>query len=70
MKVRLTSDDCRYGAEQGKQELRSAICQKLYSKAGRKPSEVFVSDGSKCDIGRLQVASSASMKPLFVSNEP
>lgn len=46
---------CRYGAEQGKPELRAAICEKLYSKAGRKPSEIFVSDGSKCDIGRLQV---------------
>jgi aspartate/methionine/tyrosine aminotransferase len=46
---------CRYGAEQGKGDLRSAICKKLYGKAGRKPSEIFVSDGSKCDIGRLQV---------------
>lgn len=45
---------CRYGAEQGKGELREAICEKLYKKAGRKSSEIFVSDGSKCDIGRLQ----------------
>ena len=48
---------CRYGAEQGKGDLRAAICEKLYSKAGRKPTEIFVSDGSKCDIGRLQVYS-------------
>ena len=46
---------CRYGAEQGKPMLREAICNKLYAQAGRKPSEIFVSDGSKCDIGRLQV---------------
>ena len=48
---------CRYGAEQGKGDLRAAICEKLYSRAGRKPTEIFVSDGSKCDIGRLQVRS-------------
>eukprot|EP00891_Asterochloris_glomerata_P005442 jgi/Astpho2/5442/Aster-07391 len=45
----------RYGAEQGKPMLREAICSKLYAQAGRKPSEIFVSDGSKCDIGRLQM---------------
>ena len=46
---------CRYGAEQGKGELREALCQRFYSHVGRKPSEIFVSDGSKCDIGRLQM---------------
>ena len=46
---------CRYGAEQGKGELRDALCQRFYSHVGRKPSEIFVSDGSKCDIGRLQM---------------
>ena len=46
---------CRYGAEQGQGPLREALCQRLYSTVGRKPSEVFVSDGSKCDIGRLQL---------------
>lgn len=35
-------------------QLREAISQKLYN-GRRKPSEIFVSDGSKCDIGRLQV---------------
>lgn len=28
---------------------------------GLKPSDIFVSDGSKCDIGRLQVAAQASL---------
>ena len=46
---------CRYGAEQGKPELREALCQRFYSHVGRKPGEIFVSDGSKCDIGRLQM---------------
>ncbi|KAL3675452.1 hypothetical protein R1sor_025400 [Riccia sorocarpa] len=47
-----------YGAEQGEGPLRAAI-QKLYAKispnTGVKPSEVFVSDGAKCDIARLQM---------------
>ena len=49
---------CRYGAEQGKQPVREALCRRFYEAAGRKASEIFVSDGSKCDIGRLQVSSS------------
>jgi LL-diaminopimelate aminotransferase len=44
-----------YGAEQGTPALREAICKRLYEKVGRKPNEIFVSDGSKCDIGRLQL---------------
>lgn len=50
-----------YGAEQGKGELREAVCKRLYEKVGRKPSEIFVSDGSKCDIGRLQLMFGADM---------
>jgi len=43
-----------YGAEQGKANLREKIADKLYE--GRiKPEEVFVSDGAKCDIARLQM---------------
>jgi LL-diaminopimelate aminotransferase len=43
-----------YGAEQGVGALRSKISEALYG--GRiSPEEVFVSDGSKCDIGRLQM---------------
>ena len=51
---------CRYGAEQGKGILREAICNKLYNGLNLKPSDIFVSDGSKCDIGRLQVMLCAS----------
>jgi len=43
-----------YGPEQGQSELRQKIASVLYS--GRVHSEeVFVSDGAKCDIGRLQL---------------
>eukprot|EP00884_Botryococcus_braunii_P000832 jgi/Botrbrau1/1074/Bobra.0076s0039.1 len=44
-----------YGAEQGQGALREAICNRFYGSLGRKPNEIFVSDGSKCDIGRLQM---------------
>ena len=48
-----------YGAEQGQGPLRAKISENLYG--GRvAPEEVFVSDGSKCDIGRLQVKSSST----------
>jgi len=43
-----------YGPEQGIGPLREKISQNLYD--GKvAPDEVFVSDGSKCDIGRLQM---------------
>jgi LL-diaminopimelate aminotransferase len=43
-----------YGDEQGETALREAISRVHY--AGRvAPDEVFVSDGAKCDIARLQV---------------
>lgn len=42
-----------YGAEQGKDVLRQKISEVLYQ--GKiSPEEVFVSDGAKCDISRLQ----------------
>jgi LL-diaminopimelate aminotransferase len=44
-----------YGAEQGQGPVREALCARLYSHVGRHAGEVFVSDGSKCDIGRLQM---------------
>ncbi|CAI5533258.1 unnamed protein product [Closterium sp. Naga37s-1] len=44
-----------YGAEQGEQALRAAICATWYSKLGITEDEVFVSDGAKCDIARLQM---------------
>merc|ERR1719453_2021066 len=43
-----------YGAEQGMGPLRAKISENLYDGAVA-PDEVFVSDGSKCDIGRLQM---------------
>ena len=42
-----------YGDETGLNALREKIASVLY-KGIVKPSEVFVSDGAKCDIGRLQ----------------
>ena len=42
-----------YGAEQGMGALREKIAEKLYNGI-IDPSEVFVSDGAKCDIMRLQ----------------
>ena len=43
-----------YGAEQGQGPLRAKIASALYDDKIA-PEEVFVSDGSKCDIGRLQM---------------
>jgi len=44
-----------YGAEAGQAPLREAITKTFYSKCPNvKADEVFVSDGSKCDISRLQ----------------
>ena len=43
-----------YGDEQGMAQLREAVAENFYN--GRvDPEEVFISDGSKCDIARLQV---------------
>jgi LL-diaminopimelate aminotransferase len=43
-----------YGPEQGVPELREKIALQVYG--GRiQPNEVFISDGSKCDLGRLQI---------------
>lgn len=42
-----------YGAEQGQGSLREKIADKLYNGI-ISPDEVFVSDGAKCDIMRLQ----------------
>lgn len=53
--VPMSPPSCSYGAEQGQGPVREAICKRLYEHTGRKPSEIFVSDGSKCDIGRLQM---------------
>jgi LL-diaminopimelate aminotransferase len=42
-----------YGAEQGQSDLREKIATKLYN-GMIQADEVFVSDGAKCDIMRLQ----------------
>lgn len=43
-----------YGPEQGVKALREKIASKIYSNLVQ-PDEVFVSDGAKCDLGRLQM---------------
>lgn len=43
-----------YGNEHGIDLLRERISQKIYQKKVS-PDEIFISDGAKCDIGRLQI---------------
>lgn len=45
---------CSYGAEQGQGTLREAMAETFY-KGLRTADEVFISDGSKCDIARIQM---------------
>ena len=43
-----------YGPEQGVEILRKKISERIYD--GKiKPHEIFISDGAKCDLGRLQL---------------
>lgn len=42
-----------YSPDQGLEELRQALAKKLYHSQVR-PSDIFISDGAKPDIGRLQ----------------
>lgn len=50
-----------YGPEQGIEPLRERIATVIYG--GRvRPDEVFISDGAKCDIARLQVLFGGRMK--------
>ncbi|KAF2320747.1 hypothetical protein GH714_030486 [Hevea brasiliensis] len=44
-----------YGAEQGEKPLRAAIASTFYGDLGIEEDDIFVSDGAKCDISRLQV---------------
>lgn len=58
-----------YGPEQGLKELREKIAHKIYQDRIH-PDEIFISDGSKCDIGRLQLlfghnASIAVQDPVY-----
>jgi LL-diaminopimelate aminotransferase len=43
-----------YGPDLGQEELREAVSRVLY-KGLRKPTEIIISDGAKCDLGRLQL---------------
>jgi len=43
-----------YGSEQGIEPLRKKIAESFY-KNRISPDEIFISDGAKCDLGRLQV---------------
>ncbi|KAL0384355.1 UNVERIFIED_CONTAM: LL-diaminopimelate aminotransferase, chloroplastic [Sesamum radiatum] len=44
-----------YGAEQGEKQLRAAIASTYYADLGIEEDDIFVSDGAKSDISRLQV---------------
>ncbi|XP_054792948.1 LL-diaminopimelate aminotransferase, chloroplastic-like [Prosopis cineraria] len=44
-----------YGAYEGEKPLRRAIASTFYTDLGIEEDDIFVSDGSKCDISRLQV---------------
>jgi len=44
-----------YGAEQGEKVLRAALARTFYGDFGIKDTDIFVSDGAKCDISRLQL---------------
>jgi hypothetical protein len=44
-----------YGAEQGETALRAGLATAFYGGVDVNANEIFVSDGAKCDIARLQV---------------
>ncbi|GMH03062.1 hypothetical protein Nepgr_004901 [Nepenthes gracilis] len=44
-----------YGDEQGEKQLRTAIASTFYNNLGIVEGDIFVSDGAKCDISRLQM---------------
>ena len=44
-----------YGAEQGQALLREKLAERFYADVNIQASDIFVSDGSKCDISRLQM---------------
>ncbi len=50
-----------YGAEQGMDELRKKIAERLYGSM-IDPDEVFISDGAKPDTGRLQMMFGSDIK--------
>ncbi|OVA10623.1 Aminotransferase [Macleaya cordata] len=50
-----------YGAEQGEKKLRASIASTYYGDLGIEESDIFVSDGAKCDISRLQLLFGANV---------
>ncbi|KVI01873.1 hypothetical protein Ccrd_019845 [Cynara cardunculus var. scolymus] len=44
-----------YGAEQGEKQLRARLASTFYGNLGIEEDDIFVSDGAKSDISRLQV---------------
>ncbi|KAM7482384.1 hypothetical protein LguiB_006967 [Lonicera macranthoides] len=50
-----------YGAEQGEKQLRAAIARTFYANLDIEEGDIFVSDGAKCDISRLQVVFGSSV---------
>lgn len=44
-----------YGAEQGEKSVRTLIGKTFYGDLGIEEDDIFVSDGAKCDITRLQL---------------
>jgi hypothetical protein len=58
------------------QKLRAAIAATYYADLGIEDSDIFVSDGAKCDISRLQVPKESTslslqfMLKLFVNKFP
>ncbi|XP_010907176.1 LL-diaminopimelate aminotransferase, chloroplastic isoform X2 [Elaeis guineensis] len=51
-----------YGAEQGDKNLRAAIASTFYGDLGIEETDIFVSDGAKCDISRLQLLFGSNVK--------
>ncbi|XP_037466536.1 probable LL-diaminopimelate aminotransferase, chloroplastic isoform X3 [Triticum dicoccoides] len=51
-----------YGAEQGEKKLRTAIAATYYPDLGIEETDIFVSDGAKCDISRLQLLFGSNVK--------
>ncbi|KAG1366969.1 hypothetical protein COCNU_13G007590 [Cocos nucifera] len=51
-----------YGAEQGDKNLRVAIASTFYGDLGIEETDIFVSDGAKCDISRLQLLFGSNVK--------
>ena len=50
-----------YGKDQGLSELRARVCSRFYGDR-IEIDEVFISDGAKCDIGRLQMLFGGEIK--------